>query len=107
MDSKRSKDFGRNFFFKNTNQLFYVKMENDLTANAGSVMKRGIKMAKPAILVQNLIRDFDTFRAVDDISLEVQRGTNLGILGPPKAGKTTFIRLILGLIAPTSGQIEV
>lgn len=64
-------------------------------------------MAKPAILVQNLIRDFDTLRAVDDISLEVQRGTNLGILGPKKAGKTTFIRLSLGLIVPTSGQIEV
>jgi ABC-2 type transport system ATP-binding protein len=64
-------------------------------------------MTKPAILVQNLIRDFDTVRAIDDISLEVQRGTNFGILGPKNAGKTTFIRLLLGQIGSTGGQIEI
>jgi ABC-2 type transport system ATP-binding protein len=64
-------------------------------------------MAKPAILVKNLVCDFETVHAIDDLSLEVPRGVNFGILGPGKAGKTTLVKLLLGLISPTGGEIEI
>ena len=42
-----------------------------------------------------------------DVSLRVQRGTTLGLIGPNGGGKTTLIRLLLGLLAPTRGQVRV
>jgi len=60
-----------------------------------------------AIRTQNLRRDFGTVRAVDDLSLEVPRGIVFGFLGPNGSGKTTTIRLLLGLLELSSGQAEV
>ena len=60
-----------------------------------------------AIRMTELTRDFDTVRAVDGLTLEVAEGTVFGFLGPNGSGKTTTIRLLLGLLAPTSGDIEV
>jgi ABC-2 type transport system ATP-binding protein len=54
-----------------------------------------------------LARHFDTVRAVDGISLEVPAGIVFGFLGPNGSGKTTTIRLLLGLLEPTSGRAEV
>ena len=64
-------------------------------------------MTKVAIHTENLTRDFDTVRAVDGLSLEVPRGTIFGFLGPNGSGKTTTIRLLLGLLEPTAGHAEV
>ena len=64
-------------------------------------------MTQPSIRTTNLIRDFGTVRAVNGISLEVQPGTVFGFLGPNGADKTTTIRLLLGLLEPTSGEAEV
>jgi ABC-2 type transport system ATP-binding protein len=44
--------------------------------------------------------------AVDDLELLVPRGSVMGFLGPNGSGKTTTIRMLLGLVAPTSGQVE-
>jgi ABC-2 type transport system ATP-binding protein len=55
--------------------------------------------------VSNLRKAYDTVVAVDDVSLEVQRGELFGLLGPNGAGKTTAIRTILNIIAPDSGTI--
>ena len=64
-------------------------------------------MTELAICTQNLTRDFDTVRAVDNLSLEVPQGIIFGFLGPNGSGKTTTIRLLLGLLDPTAGSAEV
>ena len=60
----------------------------------------------PAILVRNLSKVYDGRAAVDGLSLEVPRGSFFGFLGPNGAGKSTTIRMLTGLIPPTSGEIE-
>jgi ABC-2 type transport system ATP-binding protein len=60
-----------------------------------------------AIRTEALTRDFGRLRAVDGLSLEVASGTIFGFLGPNGSGKTTTIRLLLGLLEPTSGQATV
>ncbi len=64
-------------------------------------------MTETAIRIESLTRDFETVRAVDDLSLEVPAGIIFGFLGPNGAGKTTTINLLLGLLEPTSGRAEV
>jgi len=59
---------------------------------------------EPAIVVQNLSRYFGDFKAVDNISFEVNRGEIFGFLGPNGAGKSTTIRMLNGLLLPTSGE---
>jgi ABC-2 type transport system ATP-binding protein len=57
-----------------------------------------------AIVVDHLSRHFGAFRAVDDVSFEVKRGEVFGFLGSNGAGKSTTIRMLCGLLAPTSGR---
>ena len=56
------------------------------------------------IEVQNLTKRFGNFIAVDDISFEVTQGEIFGFLGANGAGKTTAMRMLCGLIKPTSGK---
>ena len=56
-----------------------------------------------AMQARHLVKHFDHFTAVDDVSFAVHRGEIYGLLGPNGAGKTTTIRILLGLLAPTSG----
>lgn len=60
-----------------------------------------------AIRVRSLTRRFGDFTAVDAVSFDVRRGEIFGFLGPNGAGKTTTIRMLTGLLAPTSGTAEV
>ena len=60
-----------------------------------------------AIFTKGLVRDFGQVRAVDGIDLAVSRGEVYGFLGPNGAGKTTVIRMLITLLAPTSGEIRV
>jgi ABC-2 type transport system ATP-binding protein len=62
---------------------------------------------EPMIAVQHLVKQYGSFTAVDGVSLEVAPGEIHGFLGPNGAGKTTTIRLIAGLLKPTSGRILV
>jgi ABC-2 type transport system ATP-binding protein len=64
-------------------------------------------MPEPAILVENLTREFNGFRAVDSISFQVAAGELFGLLGPNGAGKTTTINMLATLLKPTSGRGEV
>ena len=64
-------------------------------------------MSEYVIRTDNLICDFDSVRAVDGLSFEVPSGIVFGFLGPNGAGKTTTISLLLGLLEPTKGKIEV
>jgi ABC-2 type transport system ATP-binding protein len=59
------------------------------------------------IAIHNLIKRYGAFTAVDGISLDVAPGEIHGFLGPNGAGKTTTIRMIAGLLKPTSGRILV
>jgi ABC-2 type transport system ATP-binding protein len=63
--------------------------------------------AGPAIEAVDLTRRFGTFVAVDDVSFEVRRGEVFGFLGSNGAGKSTTIRMLCGLLAPTSGRASV
>lgn len=65
-------------------------------------------MSSPlAIEARNLTREFGSFRAVDDVSFDVKQGEIFGYLGANGAGKSTTIRMLCGLLAPTSGQATV
>jgi len=58
------------------------------------------------IRVQNLVRKFDDFTAVNDVSFDVPRGEIFAFLGPNGAGKTTTIKMLTTLLPPTSGTLE-
>jgi ABC-2 type transport system ATP-binding protein len=59
------------------------------------------------IATHHLVKRYGTFTAVDEVSLDVNPGEIHGFLGPNGAGKTTTIRMIAGLLKPTSGRIMV
>ena len=59
------------------------------------------------ISVEHLVKEYGSFRAVDDVSLTVPAGEIHGFLGPNGAGKTTTMRMIAGLLRPSSGRILV
>jgi ABC-2 type transport system ATP-binding protein len=61
----------------------------------------------PAVRIENLVKRFGDFTAVDRVSLEVKRGEIFGFLGPNGAGKSTTIRILCGLLPPTSGRATV
>jgi ABC-2 type transport system ATP-binding protein len=61
----------------------------------------------PSVKVEHLTKLFGTFVAVDDISFEVLRGEIFGFLGPNGSGKSTTIRILCGLLRPSSGHAEV
>jgi len=64
-------------------------------------------MPEPVVVVENLTRKFGDFVAVDHISFTVQPGEIVGYLGPNGSGKTTTIRMLLGLLKPTEGRATV
>ena len=59
---------------------------------------------EPTVAVDELTRRFGAFTAVDRVSFEVRRGEVFGFLGPNGAGKTTTIKMLTGLLLPTSGR---
>jgi len=59
------------------------------------------------VRTEHLTKHYGKLVAVDDLNLEVHRGQVFGFLGPNGAGKSTTMSMILGLIAPTSGNIEI
>ena len=56
--------------------------------------------------VNNLSKTYKNFKAIDDISFQVNKGDIYGFLGPNGAGKSTTLRMILGLIKPNKGEIK-
>ena len=60
----------------------------------------------PGLVARGLVRDYGRFRVVNDVSIHVRQGEVVGLLGPNGAGKTTSFYMIVGLLKPTTGAIE-
>jgi spermidine/putrescine transport system ATP-binding protein len=57
--------------------------------------------------VQNVVKKFGDFAAVDGVSFEVETGRFFSILGPSGCGKTTLLRMVAGFFEPSSGEIRI
>ncbi len=64
-------------------------------------------MTERSLELEHVTRDFGAHRAVDDVSLFVRPGEVVGLLGPNGAGKTTALRVLAGLLTPTSGAARI
>ena len=60
-----------------------------------------------AVSIENVVKRFGDFTAVNGVNLKIKKGEIFGLLGPNGAGKTTTVRLLLGLLAPSGGQVRV
>lgn len=59
------------------------------------------------ISIEHITKSFGKFKALNDVSLELERGRTISLLGPNGSGKTTLIKSILGLVIPEKGEIKV
>jgi len=64
-------------------------------------------MRDVVVALSNVVKSFNSVVAVNDVSFSVQRGETFGLLGPNGAGKTTLIRMIMDILRPDSGTVEV
>jgi len=64
-------------------------------------------MERSEIRIENLTKQFEDVTAVDSLFLEIGKGELFGLLGPNGAGKTTVIKILCGVLEPTSGSIHV
>lgn len=60
-----------------------------------------------AVVTRNLTKKFDAFTAVDDLNLEIKAGSIYGFLGPNGSGKSTTIKMLCGILEPTTGYGEI
>lgn len=67
-------------------------------------MTQGTDVASDAIDARGLVRAFRGIRAVDDVSIRIPRGEVFGLIGPDGAGKSTLIRMLATVLAPTAGD---
>ena len=76
-----------------------------------SILPGGLHVSQrpngPAVHIDKLVKRFGDFVAVDNVSIDVSPGEIFGFLGPNGAGKSTTIRILCGLMAPTSGRATV
>src|SRR5271168_4777559 len=79
-------------------------MNSDEHGDTGTSQK---DLNTPATFCAGLTRRFGAFTAVDDVTFSVAPGQFFGFLGPNGAGKSTTIKMLTGLLEPTSGQIEI
>ncbi len=66
--------------------------------------RRGLMPSEPAVETRDLTRVFGGFTAVDRVTMQIGKGEVCGFLGPNGAGKTTVIRMLCGILEPTSGS---
>ena len=59
-----------------------------------------------ALIVEELTKDFSGLRALDSVSLTLEQGQIMGLIGPNGSGKTTFINVVTGFLKPTQGRVR-
>jgi ABC-2 type transport system ATP-binding protein len=64
-------------------------------------------MADAVLAFRNISKTFGKIRAVQDLSLEIERGEVFGLLGPNGAGKTTAVNMAIGVVKPDAGTVEI
>ena len=64
-------------------------------------------MTEPLLAVENLTKDYGSFRALSDLTLSVSAGEVVGLLGPNGSGKSTALRMLLGFLRPTRGRARI
>jgi branched-chain amino acid transport system ATP-binding protein len=62
-------------------------------------------MADPILSLRGVTRDFGPFRAVDNVSFDIETGSITGLIGPNGAGKTTLFNVLTGMLSPSAGQV--
>src|SRR4051795_3375140 len=89
-------------------------MSEEMKTAAGDVRERDAGDVRPvrtnsapAVETFELVRRFGDFTAVNSVNLRVTAGSFFGFLGPNGAGKSTTIKMLTGLLAPTSGRVRV
>src|SRR5436189_228124 len=80
-----------------------MRNNDAVTAQLGAAGPKG----SAAIEVAHLVKFYKTTRAVDDVTFRIARGSITGLLGGNGAGKTTTIAMIMGLVLPTAGRVQV
>ena len=83
---------------------FGYTQDRALRERAGGSESRAVSGAEPTVSLDNLTKRFGSFTAVNSISLDVPKGQIFGFLGPNGAGKSTTIRMLCGILPPTSGS---
>src|SRR5680860_1708010 len=78
-----------------------------MAGTGGETSAQTLADSTSVLSTHGLTKDFNHLRAVDNLDLTVYAGDVFGFLGPNGAGKTTTIRLMFGLIYPTSGYVPV
>jgi len=64
-------------------------------------------MSEKVVTFNNVVKEFDGFKALNNISFSIDEGGLYGLIGPNGAGKSTAIRIMTGLIKPTKGEVDV
>lgn len=75
--------------------------------NVDEIGREGLPPGEAVVQARDLVKQFGEVRALDGLNLSIRNGESFGLLGPNGAGKTTFIRMIAGLVSPTSGGLTV
>ena len=81
-----------------------VEVKVEERPNTNLILNLDLNLDSSAVSLANLTKRFGSFTAVDGVSLTVPRGQIFGFLGPNGAGKSTTIRMLCGILAPTSGS---
>ncbi|MGD2079268.1 MAG: ATP-binding cassette domain-containing protein [Chloroflexota bacterium] len=93
-----------------TSERWSEEAQHGATQVAGTMFGAGngkVTKGEPAIVINDLVKQFDDITAVNGLNLEIYKGEMFGFLGPNGAGKTTTISMLSGLLAPTAGSAQI
>ncbi len=69
--------------------------------------QQNVHRDEPMVVINQLVKQFGTLRAIDNLTMTINTGETFGLIGPNGSGKTTLIRMLVGLLRPTNGTITV